>query len=51
MKNLPIGIQTFQKIRDKIDLGSFDVDDIKIETLLFQTGYLTIKKVKTINLS
>ena len=30
------------------DLGSFDVDDIKIETLLFQTGYLTIKKVETI---
>lgn len=30
------------------DLGSFDVDDIKIETLLFQTGYLTIKEVKTI---
>ncbi|HIC78311.1 MAG TPA: hypothetical protein EYP02_03925, partial [Sulfurovum sp.] len=29
------------------DLGSFDVDDIKIETLLFQTGYLTIKEVKT----
>ena len=30
------------------DLGSFDVDDIKIETLLFQTGYLTIKKVETL---
>ncbi|MCK5855368.1 MAG: ATP-binding protein, partial [Sulfurovaceae bacterium] len=29
------------------DLSSFDVDDIKIETLLFQTGYLTIKEVKT----
>ncbi len=30
------------------DLSSFDVDDIKIETLLYQTGYLTIKKVETI---
>ncbi len=30
------------------DLGSFDIDDIKIETLLFQTGYLTIKEVETI---
>ncbi|CAA6823789.1 MAG: FIG00914433: hypothetical protein [uncultured Sulfurovum sp.] len=30
------------------DLSSFDVDDIKIETLLFQTGYLTIKKVETL---
>ena len=30
------------------DLSSFDVDDIKIETLLFQTGYLTIKEVETI---
>ncbi len=26
-------------------LGSFDVDRIEIETLLFQTGYLTIKSV------
>ena len=30
------------------DLGSFDVDDIKIETLLYQTGYLTIKEVETV---
>jgi len=30
------------------DLGSFDVDDIKIETLLYQTGYLTIKNVETL---
>ncbi len=29
------------------DLSSFDVDDIKIETLLFQTGYLTIEEVRT----
>ena len=29
------------------DISSFDVDDIKIETLLFQTGYLTIHEVKT----
>jgi hypothetical protein len=29
------------------DLGSFDIDDIKLEVLLFQTGYLTIKKLKT----
>ncbi len=27
-------------------LSSFDIDYIKIETLLFQTGYLTIKEVK-----
>jgi hypothetical protein len=26
-------------------LGSFDVEKIKIETLLFQTGYLTIKEI------
>jgi len=30
------------------DLSSFDIDDIKLETLLFQTGYLTIKEVQTI---
>jgi len=28
------------------NLSSFDIDYIKIETLLFQTGYLTIKEVK-----
>ncbi len=28
-------------------IGSFDVDKINIETLLFQTGYLTIDKVET----
>ena len=27
-------------------LGSFDVDSIQLETLLFQTGYLTIRDVK-----
>ena len=27
-------------------LSSFDVDYIKLETLLFQTGYLTIKEIK-----
>jgi len=30
------------------DLGSFDVDDIKLETLLFQTGYLSIKQLDTV---
>ena len=28
-------------------LGSFDVDGLEIETLLFQTGYLTIKQFQT----
>lgn len=27
------------------ELSSFDIDDIRLEVLLFQTGYLTIKKV------
>ena len=30
-------------------LGSFDVDSIELENLLFQTGYLTIKNVKKYN--
>ena len=30
----------------KADLGSFDVKDITLETVLFQTGYLTIDKVE-----
>lgn len=28
------------------DLGSFDIDDISLETILFQTGYLTIKSIE-----
>ena len=28
------------------DLGSFDIDDITLETVLFQTGYLTIERVE-----
>ena len=30
----------------KADLGSFDVNEITLEALLFQTGYLTIKSVE-----
>jgi hypothetical protein len=26
-------------------LDSFDIEDIKVESLLFQTGYLTIKEI------
>ncbi len=29
-------------------VGSFDIDNINAETLLFQTGYLTIKKIERI---
>jgi Holliday junction resolvase-like predicted endonuclease len=29
-------------------IGSFDIDRLEIETLLFQTGYLTIKDIKKI---
>lgn len=29
-------------------LSDFDIDHIRLETLLFQTGYLTIKKVETL---
>ncbi|NOQ35910.1 MAG: AAA family ATPase [Methylococcaceae bacterium] len=28
------------------DLGNFDINDITLETLLFQTGYLTIERVE-----
>ncbi|NOQ35127.1 MAG: hypothetical protein GQ569_04445, partial [Methylococcaceae bacterium] len=30
----------------KADLGTFDVNEITLETLLFQTGYLTIERVE-----
>jgi len=33
------------RAREKI-LGSFDVDRLEIETLLFQTGYLTIRGIR-----
>ncbi len=33
------------RVSEKI-LGSFDVDGLEIETLLFQTGYLTIRQVQ-----
>ncbi len=33
------------RVSEKI-LGSFDVDGLEIETLLFQTGYLTIKETR-----
>ena len=33
---------------DESAMSSFDIDDIRLEILLFQTGYLTIKEEKTI---
>ncbi len=42
-------IPNMEKIEvSETELGSFDIDYIKLETLLFQTGYLTIKRVKTL---
>ncbi|MCK9224059.1 MAG: ATP-binding protein [Candidatus Muirbacterium halophilum] len=35
-------------VADKTMLDNFDVDNIKIETLMWQTGYLTIDKVETV---
>ncbi len=32
-------------IMSETDIGSFEIDDIKLETILFQTGYLTIHEV------
>jgi hypothetical protein len=43
----PININK-AKLTDS-SLASFDVDYIELENLLFQTGYLTIQKVKSIN--
>jgi hypothetical protein len=35
----------FEKIEaSKAELGVFEVDDIDLKTILFQTGYLTIKE-------
>ncbi len=35
---------------DKAQLEEFDINNIQLEVLLFQTGYLTIKKVKRIGI-
>jgi len=35
-------------IKDEVMLNSFDVDYIELETLMWQTGYLTISHTKTI---
>ncbi|NEW59995.1 hypothetical protein GSY74_01750 [Sulfurovum sp. bin170] len=41
-------ISDFENIEmDESNLGNFDIDHIQLETLLFQTGYLTIKEVRT----
>ncbi len=40
-KNYPV-MQMEKAKLGKSDLGSFDIDDINLLTLLFQTGYLTI---------
>ncbi len=45
-KNYPV--QRFERIEaTAAELGQFDIDDIDMKTLLFQTGYLTIKSVDT----
>ncbi len=33
----------------KSHLGSFDIDDITLDTVLFQTGYLTIERMENVN--
>ena len=49
IKNRQYSIPNIEKITlAKSDLGSFDVNDITLETVLFQTGYLTIDKVEKI---
>ncbi len=42
IKDYPV--QSFENIEATAgELGQFDIDDIELKTLLFQTGYLTIK--------
>jgi hypothetical protein len=43
--NYPVPELNELKVSESI-LGSFDIDRIEIETLLFQTGYLTIKSLE-----
>ena len=38
------GLENF--VASKSLLDSFEIDDIRVESLLFQTGYLTIKEIK-----
>jgi hypothetical protein len=41
----PIDIENIEISEE--ELGAFDVDNIELEVLLFQTGYLTIKDIKS----
>ena len=45
-RNYPVPTLDNLQVSEKI-LSSFDVDRLEVETLLFQTGYLTIKSVET----
>ncbi|HKK31976.1 MAG TPA: ATP-binding protein [Desulfomicrobiaceae bacterium] len=45
-RNYPIPDLNNLQVGEKL-IGSFDVDRFEVETLLFQTGYLTIKSAKT----
>jgi hypothetical protein len=35
-------------VQDEEMLSSFDIDNIELETLMWQTGYLTIDKIENI---
>ncbi len=49
LRQKPYFLPDFESLEtDERLLESFDVDRIAVETLLFQTGYLTIKEVRTV---
>jgi hypothetical protein len=47
LKERDYNILEFENLEvDKSILDSFDIDDLEVETIMFQSGYLTIKKVE-----
>ncbi|MFN8578237.1 MAG: AAA family ATPase [Candidatus Sericytochromatia bacterium] len=47
IKEKQINVETLKNfVASKSLLDSFEIDDIRVESLLFQTGYLTIKEIK-----
>ncbi|MFN8673030.1 MAG: AAA family ATPase [Candidatus Sericytochromatia bacterium] len=50
IKEYNIDIRKFEKMRlSEKDFDSFDVDNMNVNALLFQTGYLTIKQIEEID--
>lgn len=50
IKNVNYSIQDFEQVQaTSSELGAFEIENISLKTLLFQTGYLTLSSKSTVN--